>query len=209
MKHYIVYEHRNLVNQKIYIGITSLPPLVRWNEGRNYKGCTHFYNAILKYGWDNFSHTVLFEGLTKREACDMEQILISKYKREGISYNITNGGEGTLGTRHSEASKRKISRSRKGIKYSTETLNKMSVAHTGKTLSEESKAKISKPIIQMTLEGDFIARWRSISEVCRVLGYTRSKISECCYNRRKLRGKIISKPTAYGYKWKFEDSLTD
>lgn len=34
-----------------------------------------------------------------------------------------------------------------------------------------------------------------------------SKISECCYNRRVLRGKIINKPTAYGYKWKFEDNL--
>ena len=28
MKSYIVYEHKNLINQKIYIGITSLPPLV-------------------------------------------------------------------------------------------------------------------------------------------------------------------------------------
>lgn len=26
-------------------------------------------------------------------------------------------------------------------------------------------------------------------------------------NRRVLRGKIINKPTAYGYKWKFEDNL--
>lgn len=209
MKHYIVYEHKNLINQKVYIGITSLPPLIRWNGGRNYRGCTHFYNAILKYGWDNFSHAILFEGLTKKEACDMEQILISKYKREGISYNITNGGEGTLGIKHSETSKRKISESRKGIKYSPETLSKMSVSHLGKTLSEDAKTKISKPVIQMTLDGEFVARWKSISEVCRVFGYTRSKISECCYNRRKLRGRVISKPTAYGYKWKFEDSLTD
>lgn len=139
----------------------------------------------------------------------MEQILISKYKREGISYNITNGGEGTLGIKHSETSKRKISESRKGIKYSPETLSKMSVSHLGKTLSEDAKTKISKPVIQMTLDGEFVARWKSISEVCRVFGYTRSKISECCYNRRKLRGRVISKPTAYGYKWKFEDSLTD
>ena len=76
MKHYIVYEHKNLINQKVYIGITSLPPLIRWNGGRNYRGCTHFYNAILKYGWDNFSHAILFESLTKKEACDMEHTYI-------------------------------------------------------------------------------------------------------------------------------------
>lgn len=81
-------------------------------------------------------------------------------------------------------------------------------SHKGKHLSETDKSKISKPVIQFDLNGNIIAIWKSISEACRTLGFkSHSKISECCYNRRVLRGKIINKPTAYGYKWKFEDNL--
>ena len=35
-------------------------PERRWGcEGRGYSGSPHFWNAISKYGWDNFEHEIL------------------------------------------------------------------------------------------------------------------------------------------------------
>ena len=48
---YIVYQHKNKINNKIYIGITSRTPQERWGkQGCNYKTSPYFYNAIQKYG---------------------------------------------------------------------------------------------------------------------------------------------------------------
>lgn len=92
---YIVYKHTNKINGKVYIGITRTNVELRWrSDGSGYRKCPKFYNAIKKYGWDNFSHEILFTGLSKEEACTLEIALISKYTREGISYNISGGGEG-------------------------------------------------------------------------------------------------------------------
>lgn len=186
---YIVYKHQSRITGKVYIGITCQNPIKRWGARNNYRGCLHFYAAILKYGWDSFDHIILYDSLSKDEAITIEKTLIVHYKSLGISYNITEGGEGVI----------------KDCGVSEETRIKMS---EGKHLSETAKSKISKPVIQFDLNGNIIAIWKSISEACRTLGFkSHSKISECCYNRRVLRGKIINKPTAYGYKWKFEDNL--
>ena len=58
---YTVYQHKNKINGKIYIGITSKDPEKRWgHNGYNYKSSSYFYSAIQKYGWDNFEHNILF-----------------------------------------------------------------------------------------------------------------------------------------------------
>lgn len=45
--------HRNMINDKKYIGITSRNVDLRWQNGLGYKN-THFGNAIKKYGWGKF-----------------------------------------------------------------------------------------------------------------------------------------------------------
>ena len=46
---YTVYMHKNKINGKIYIGITSRKPEARWGtNGINYKTSPHFYAAIQK-----------------------------------------------------------------------------------------------------------------------------------------------------------------
>ena len=69
-RNYCVYAHTNLINGKMYIGISGDDPRKRWVRG--YKGSTRFYNAIQKYGWDNFDHVILVDELTKEEACEIE-----------------------------------------------------------------------------------------------------------------------------------------
>ena len=100
MKSWTVYKHIS-PNGKVYVGISSNIKN-RWAaDGYYYRlSDTIFSRALIKYGWDNFQHIIFKEGLTKREACDMEKELIAYYKAKGISYNITDGGEGYSG-RHS------------------------------------------------------------------------------------------------------------
>ena len=67
-KKYTVYKHTNKLNNKVYIGITSRKVEVRWGvDGCGYISSPHFMSAIIKYGWDNFEHDILFENLTKEE----------------------------------------------------------------------------------------------------------------------------------------------
>ena len=114
-KEYIVYCHTNKINDKKYIGITSQTVSERWGRhGEKYKS-QKFGRAIEKYGWENFTHEVLFTGLSASEAKEIEKELIKKYNTFGKNgYNTTKGGDGVLGFRFSEKSRKKMSESAKG-----------------------------------------------------------------------------------------------
>ena len=95
MDTYYVYRHVNKINGKQYIGITKRKPIERWgSDGSKYKSTPHFYNAILKYGWDNFEHEILYSNLSKERACEIEIELIQKYQTQNreLGYNIMDGG---------------------------------------------------------------------------------------------------------------------
>ena len=93
---YYVYVHTNKFNGKKYVGITCRSPEVRWNHGRGYLTNSHFWRAIEKVGWDNFSHDIIAEGLTKQEAHQLEMELIQFYNTtdSACGYNRSCGGEG-------------------------------------------------------------------------------------------------------------------
>lgn len=90
---YIVYKHTSPSN-KCYIGITRLKPNKRWKNGNGYITQQYFYRAIQKYGWENFKHEILHEGLSKEEAEQKEIELISYYDstNKNKGYNISHGG---------------------------------------------------------------------------------------------------------------------
>ena len=99
---YCVYKH-TAPNGKVYIGITCQNPLRRWNNGKGYAENSYFSNAIVKYGWDNIKHEILFDNLTKEEACQKEIDLIAEHKSNiaDYGYNISSGGEcANAGTCH-------------------------------------------------------------------------------------------------------------
>ena len=76
---YSVYMHTNKINDKKYIGITQTSIKERWCNGRGYSKKQKFGKAIKKYGWDGFTHDILFEVLSKDEACKKEIELIEFY----------------------------------------------------------------------------------------------------------------------------------
>lgn len=91
---YSVYKHTS-PSGKIYIGITSKDVEERWKRGNGYKYNPRFYNAILKYGWDNIKHEVLFSGLSSEEAAEKEIELIRYYHSDDgkNGYNVYPGGK--------------------------------------------------------------------------------------------------------------------
>jgi group I intron endonuclease len=95
---YYVYVHTNKLNGKKYIGITSQNPKRRWrSNGQGYIGQA-FYNAVQKYGWDNFTHDIIAEKLVESDAKTLEQQLIAEFKTTNskYGYNVTAGGESNL-----------------------------------------------------------------------------------------------------------------
>ena len=110
-KKYCVYKHTNLINKKVYIGITSDNPNNRWKNGKGYINQPYFWNAIQKYGWDNFKHEILFDNLSKEDACQKEIELISFYNSiyKEFGYNISTGGfNGQSGLKRTEEQKDKF-----------------------------------------------------------------------------------------------------
>lgn len=111
---FYLYKHTNNINSKVYIGITCQEPTKRWLNGKGYVNNDYFNKSINKYGWENFSHEILFKNLTKEEAEKKEQELIAYYKsnQREFGYNIANGGMHK--GKHSEETKKKLSESHKG-----------------------------------------------------------------------------------------------
>ena len=102
-QNYIVYKHTCKDNGKVYIGLTGTSLLTR--TGYNGEGYLHkkkngewvqpqMARAILKHGWDNFDHEIVYEGLTKEEADEKEKELISFYdsRNPEKGYNTREGG---------------------------------------------------------------------------------------------------------------------
>lgn len=143
---YTVYKHTS-PDGKVYIGITGQKPEKRWDNGNGYKQNKHLYNAIRKYGWENFRHEIVCTGLSKWQACRVEQSLIKYFDSTNPDkgYNHSIGGEcGTLGVHPSAETLRKLSEVRKGRHLSAETRRKISEARKGIHLSAETRRKLSE-----------------------------------------------------------------
>lgn len=138
----IVYKSTNTINNKCYIGQTVKKledrkqlHLYRLNSMKNKNW--HFYNALRKYGWDNFEWEVLEECDSKEELDEMEFHYIKQYNSYENGYNMTLGGDkGTWGLKHTEETKKKIG----SRKYPTGKNTSM----YGRHHTEEQKRKWSK-----------------------------------------------------------------
>lgn len=152
MGEYSVYCHTNKINNKKYIGITKQIPKNRWGvNGKNYKKSNpYFYNAIEKYGWDNFEHEILFCNLSKDDACQKEIELIKEFKtqQKEFGYNIMDGGTAPSIPQEIRDKMSKAMMGNKngfGHSCSEEKKEKISKAQKGKKLSEEHKNNLRKP----------------------------------------------------------------
>ena len=91
---YKVYKIVNVLNNKYYVGMTKQDLIKRFSQhkqnAKNGKD-TYLYNAIRKYGIDNFEIELICECSSKEECCLLEIKFISENES---GYNLAKGGEG-------------------------------------------------------------------------------------------------------------------
>lgn len=157
-KSHCIYYHLS-PSGKYYIG-QAVNAQYRWNNGNGYKQSPYLWNAIQKYGWENFKHEILFENLTKWQADVIETYLIDKFnlRNPNIGYNIKGGGAAP--------------------EHSNETKLKM----------KDAKRNVMKRVFQYSLDGQFISEYESVSEASRITGVYSGVISSCCLNNGKTAG---------------------
>lgn len=154
----IIYKLINKINGKMYIGQTWYELSIRSNAGNGYKGCTLLWNAIKKYGWQNFRYEFITFCGTQEISNYLENFFIEKYKSNNrkYGYNLRNGGSHG---KHSEETKEKMSLAKKGKPSpkkgklgkipSLETRQKLAIAlkgnknSLGKKTTETTKKKLS------------------------------------------------------------------
>lgn len=124
-----LYLLTNMINGKIYVGQTWSTTEIRMgDDGSRYKNSIKLFNAIKKYGVDNFAYNFLAFAHSQEVADELENQFIELYHSRDpkIGYNLKGGG--SVG-KHSEETKQKISK----------TL-------TGKIVSEATKKRLSKAL---------------------------------------------------------------
>ena len=187
--------HKLKSDNRVYIGITCQKPEKRWQKGLGYIHSSYFYNAINKYGWDNFEHIILFQNLTKEEAENKEKELIKLYKSnvKGYGFNINEGGFAPTMT---EEQKIKISNSEKGKKVTLETKkklsNKIKEYYDTNGPTENMKKHYKKMIkpIQCIETGKIYYGQNDLKK----RGFNTGNIQQVCSGKRLI---------ADGYHWKF------
>jgi len=106
----------------------------------------------IKYGENSFEFKILYPVIDKNDLIKYEQVFMDEFKSYNDSSDIIYVQKlECFGIKHSEESKRKMSKVRLGKKLSTETIKKMSENNTGennpfygKVHSKEAKLKMSK-----------------------------------------------------------------
>lgn len=139
---FYVYRWVNRLNGKQYVG-----------KGHAGRAAAHaalaaknptqvFHQAIRKHGESSFWWEYLATGLTEVEALELEQVYVhllgSNLKHAG--YNMTAGGDGTRGHRHTAESRRQMSENAPKTK-SPEHREKVAASHRGRKRSEETKRR--------------------------------------------------------------------
>lgn len=132
-------------NGKSYIGITreSLDQRIRRHVQYARAGRKLALScAIRKHGEDSFSSEIIATGVwSELKRLEIESIKI--HRASGITlYNMTDGGDGSLGVSLSKETRAKISQSLRGRSCSEIHCKRVSDAQKGKKISNETKQKM-------------------------------------------------------------------
>ena len=155
----IIFKTTNLVTNKNYIGQTIR--LKDYLDGYYLGSGIYINNSIKKYGKDSFKSEIICYCASLDQLNEKEAFYIKEFNTlHPNGYNLMTGGG--QGGKHSEESKKRISKSgkdayikdptkkdrvgRKGLKRSEETKIKIAEANKGKKWSDDIKSKISNSL---------------------------------------------------------------
>lgn len=189
---YAVYCHTTPDGKK-YIGMTNMPILTRFGNGRNYFSSI-FREAIDRFGWNNIEHEVLEYGLTREQASESEIKYIKLFdtlNREH-GYNVATGGiHGYIPNRAiSDETKMKIANANRGRKATEEQRRRLSELHKGQI------GHNLRPVIKLSKSGEILDEYESLTIAAKENGISHSdSIWKVCNGFRKTCG---------GFMWKYK-----
>lgn len=177
-----IYKITNTINNKIYIGeTTKKDPIQRWyghlraiNQG---KGCPLLRTAIQKHGKENFTFEVIRECSTE-ERYDLEKQMIAEYNSlVPNGYNAIEGGigGGFKGKKHSEETKKKMSKATRDMHANMSSELKKEISR--KISINNEKYKGNSRLISDELKEKLRQRIRNLRLGKKMSEETRAKIS--------------------------------
>ena len=197
-KTYVVYLHRNKINNKCYVGQTCQKPEARWGlNGNGYKDQIYFYRAIQKYGWNNFEHIILETNIPQDKINERECYWTGYYhalapegytlqagKKDYKVCSVTsslNRSQSSLKKWENEEYREKVSNGRKEM---------------WKNASPECKEKMLANLNRSGTKGKQVqcvetnTIYSSTREAERLTGINHCNISQVCIGKRKTAGKF-------------------
>lgn len=209
-----IYKVTNLINNKIYIGLTRKTIQQRWSEHvcsaynnqhlKDYNFLLH--KAIRKYGKENFVIEEIEKVPDEQDLQKKEQYWISFYnccilEEDGNGYNMTYGGEGSP-----YINKQKVfdlwDQGFGSMKIASELgHHKKSIKDILLTYSNYDKVLDRSRNSGVTVycynsNGELINSFPSIAYAAKIIGIDGSIISKCCNKVKKSGG---------GYFWSYSD----
>ena len=158
-----VYKFENLLNGKIYIGLTSnlnnrIREHLKCSSGKYPIHC-YIHKAIKKYGLHNFELSWQ-NCITEKEMIDTEKFLISLYNSNDSvkGYNLTSGGE--------------------RFKMNEDVIDRIKLGQKRKSVSV------------YTLDGNYIETYDSIMDCSRALNISSPDIIRCC-KKQSSRNNLL------------------
>lgn len=195
MNNKVVYKHIRLdTNEVFYIGIgDKYRPYIKHNRNKWWKNITNK---------TDYKVEIISKNLTIQESCEIETYLIHYYGRSDLKLgnlvNLTFGGEGVLGFKHSEESKLKMKitnkgKTKKGNKCSKETKLKLSIINSNYKHTEKAKYNISlnNKRKQKIIDTSTGIIYDSITEVLKIFNLKQSTL--CSYLSGKRKNKTSFK----------------
>ena len=204
----IVYKITNIINDKLYFGVTQQELKIRWQQHKcnSNKKSYYLYNAMKKYGIENFIIEVVFEANTKKEMLEKEIELITLFKTNNrlYGYNNSTGGESSRkGCKLTLEQRKKISeyqKTRIRNPHSKETKTAMSLSAKGRDMSKAIKYSANKrrgkkahniKSVYSVNSKNQINNYESITDASKKTNISISSISNNLSNKSKTAGGLI------------------
>lgn len=197
-----IYVIKNNDNGKIYIG---------QSVDIEYRICSHFsnlkhqrhHNEFLQNAYNKNPEAFSWEIVEKCKESELDEKEIFYIQHfnstdSDYGYNMQYGGQAEH--RATPETRRKMSETKKGKKFSEEHRRKIGEANHRRKLSEETKEKIrakhGRAVLQIDKQGKVIKRYRSIKEASEAVG-----LKSPTSIGNVLKGIA---PTGGGYYWAYE-----
>lgn len=193
---YLVYAHiRPSTGAVFYIG-KGKQKRVRASANRN----IHWHRIVAKEG--GFDHAIVADGLSEREALDLEIETIAKYRANGVAIcNMTDGGDGISGYKFSpeiierlrpklmgrtpwnkgrsptDETREKLRQAKLGTKQSREHIENSRRARIGREVPAETCRKISEALTGKKLsEAHKLKKAKAV--ICKTTGTVYASMQE-------------------------------